>query len=153
MSALEMETFILFVMKCDVCKFLATCTIDSISKSRMIGVKFGAVRQNLISKSIQVLNSSGKPRNRTFCGMQIPKSSLMFQMIVFWFHFMFHVFGILKSKKIVTIFVIARYDLEVSGLFPESFNGFSYVTRNGINFDDEFIISNWTLGWAGLDVE
>lgn len=97
MSALEMETFILFVMKCDVCKFLATCTVNGISKSRMIGVKFGAVRQNLISKSIQVLNSSGKPRNRPFCDIKISKSLFMFQIIVFCFRFFVSCFRNLKK--------------------------------------------------------
>lgn len=53
-------------MKRDVSEFLSSCSVNGVREPRMIGIKFRAVRQDLIGKSIEVSNASGKPRNRLF---------------------------------------------------------------------------------------
>ena len=49
---------LLFVVEGNVGELLAACAVHGIGESRMIGVQFRAVRQDLIGESIQILNDT-----------------------------------------------------------------------------------------------
>ena len=53
----------MFIIEGDIREFFPSGSIDFIGESRMVRVKFRAVSQNLVSKSIQIANLSREPWN------------------------------------------------------------------------------------------
>ena len=58
---------LLFVVERNVGEFLATCPVDGIGESGMISIELGAIGQNLVGESIQVLDTAGEPRDSLLC--------------------------------------------------------------------------------------
>ena len=52
-------------MESDVGELLAAGAVNGIGKSRMLGIQFGAVGQDLIGEFIQIGDPSGEPRHRS----------------------------------------------------------------------------------------
>ena len=71
---------LLFVMKCDVCTLFSSFSVSIICEARMITVKFGSIRKDLVGKFVQILYLPGKPGNSFFMILnhEVSKESYLF---------------------------------------------------------------------------
>ena len=69
-------SILLFVEERDVSKFLSSFPVDRISKPRVIRVKLGSVRENLIGKLVQVLDLPGEPGHSFRVVFNVPGNHL-----------------------------------------------------------------------------
>ena len=60
----DIRCLVLFIMESYIGELLAAGAVDGVGKSRMIGIQFRAVRQDLIGEFVQIGDPSGKPRHR-----------------------------------------------------------------------------------------
>ena len=55
--------FLLLVMEGNIRKLLSPCPVSLVSKPRVVRIQLRAIRQNLISKLVKILDLPGEPWN------------------------------------------------------------------------------------------